>query len=113
MCLALINNPLHDGGVIIQGDQIACANTVFPTSNNLNISKRLGTRHRAALGISEQTDCIAIILSEETGRISIASGGKLIYNVSLDELKVRLLEGMAPSKKLLIEDEEVSANDEN
>jgi len=108
-----VNNPLHDGGVIIQGDQIACANTVFPTSNNLNISKRLGTRHRAALGISEQTDCIAIVLSEETGRISIATSGKLIYNVSLDELKVRLLEGLAPSKKLLVEDEEVSSSEEN
>lgn len=108
-----VNNPLHDGGVIIQGDQIACANTVFPTSNNLNISKRLGTRHRAALGISEQTDCIAIVLSEETGRISIATAGKLIYNVSLDELKVRLLEGLAPSKKLLVEDEEVSSSEEN
>jgi len=108
-----VNNPLHDGGVIIQGDQIACANTVFPTSNNVNISKRLGTRHRAALGISEQTDCISIVLSEETGRISIATAGKLIYNVSLDELKIRLLEGLAPSKKLLVEDEEVSASEEN
>ena len=53
------NNPLHDGGVIIQGDKISCAGAVFPTSNNPKISKRLGTRHRAALGIAEETDCIA------------------------------------------------------
>ncbi|MCI9084039.1 MAG: TIGR00159 family protein [Bacilli bacterium] len=108
-----VNNPLHDGGVIIQGDQIACANTVFPTSDNINLSKRLGTRHRAALGISEQTDCIAIILSEETGRISIAIGGKLLYNISLDELKIRLIEGLAPTKKLLVDDEEVSTREED
>jgi len=69
------NNPLHDGGVIIQGDKITSARAVFPTSDNLKISKRLGTRHRAALGISELTDCIALIVSEETGRLSVAIGG--------------------------------------
>lgn len=109
-----VNNPLHDGGVIIQGDQIACANAVFPTSDSLNISKRLGTRHRAALGISEQTDCLAIVLSEETGRISLAVGGILLYNLSIDELKIRLLEGLSPSKKLFVGDkEEVNSHEEN
>ena len=81
------NNPMHDGGVIIQGDKITSAGAVFPTSDNLKISKRLGTRHRAALGISEETDCIALIVSEETGRISIAIGGELNYNLTLDEFK--------------------------
>ena len=66
------NNPLHDGGVIIQGDRISCAGAVFPTSGNLKGNKRLGTRHRAALGISEETDAIVLIVSEETGRLSIA-----------------------------------------
>ncbi len=66
------NNPLHDGGVIIQGNKITCAGSVFPTSSNQTISKRLGTRHRAALGISEVSDCVSIIVSEETDRISIA-----------------------------------------
>ena len=66
------NNPLHDGGVIIQGDRISCAGAVFPTSNNLKGNKRLGTRHRAALGISEETDAIVLIVSEETGRLSVA-----------------------------------------
>ena len=108
-----VNNPLHDGGVIIQGDQIACANAVFPTSDNVSISKRLGTRHRAALGISERSDCLAIVLSEETGRISLANSGLLLYNLSLDELKIRLSEGLTPSKKVLVEDEEVNSREEN
>ena len=103
-----LNNPLHDGGVIIQGNQIACANAIFPTSDSLNISRRLGTRHRAALGISERTDSIAIVLSEETSRISLAINGELLYNISLDELKIRLLEGLTPDKKLFVEDKEVN-----
>ena len=65
-------NPLHDGGVIIQGDRITCAGAVFKTSMNPNVNKKLGTRHRAALGVAEETDAIALIVSEETGRISIA-----------------------------------------
>ena len=102
-----LNNPLHDGGVIIQGNQIACANAIFPTSDNPSVTRRLGTRHLAALGISEQSDCISIILSEETNRISMAVSGKLLYNLSLDELKMRLLEALAPSKTTLTEDKEV------
>ena len=66
------NNPLHDGGVIIQGDRITCAGAVFPTSSSSKLNKRLGTRHRAAVGITEETDCIALVVSEETGRMSIA-----------------------------------------
>ena len=98
------NNPLHDGGVIIQGDKITSAGAVFPTSDNLRISKRLGTRHRAALGISEEMDCISLIVSEETGRLSIAIGGELFYNLSLDEVKIKLLDELRP-KKLLLEEE--------
>lgn len=65
-------NPLHDGGVIIQGDRITCAGAVFPTSNSSKLNRRLGTRHRAALGLAEETDAICIVVSEETGRVSIA-----------------------------------------
>ena len=100
------NNPLHDGGVIIQGDTITSAGAVFPTSDNLKISKRLGTRHRAALGISESCDCIAIIVSEETGRISVAIGGELHYNLSLDELKLLILDELRPKNSALLEEEE-------
>lgn len=106
------NNPLHDGGVIIQGDKITSAGAVFPTSDNLKISKRLGTRHRAALGISETGDCIAIIVSEETGRLSIAMNGELNYNLSLDDVKLTLLEELRPKKMLFMEDEE-EENEEN
>lgn len=109
------NNPLHDGGVIIQGDKITSAGAVFPTSDNLKISKRLGTRHRAALGISEETDCISIIVSEETGRTSIAIGGELHYNLSLDEVKMMLLEELRPKKNIINieEDEEEEKDDES
>ena len=108
------NNPLHDGGVIVQGDKITSAGAVFPTSDNLRISKRLGTRHRAALGISEETDCISLIVSEETGRLSIAVGGELNYNLTLDEFKLMLLEELRPKKDVIIdEDGEDVVEDEN
>ncbi|MDD3187258.1 MAG: diadenylate cyclase CdaA [Bacilli bacterium] len=107
------NNPLHDGGVIIEGDKITSAGAVFPTSDNLKISKRLGTRHRAALGISEDTDCLSLIVSEETGRISIAIGGELHYNLTLDEFKLMLLEELRPKKSILIEEDTDEENTES
>lgn len=93
------NNPLHDGAVIIQGDRITCAGSVLPTSMNPNISKRLGTRHRAALGISEITDAIAIMVSEETGRISIGLGGELNYNLTVDDARMILINELQPKKE--------------
>lgn len=92
------DNPLHDGGVIIQGDKITSAGAIFPTTVEMKFSKRLGTRHRAAIGISEETDAIAIIVSEETGRISIAINGDLNYNLSLDEAKMIILDELKPKK---------------
>lgn len=106
------NNPLHDGGLIIQGDKITSAGAVFPTSDSLKISKRLGTRHRAALGISEETDCLSLVVSEETGRISIAMGGELFYNLTLDEFKLMILEELRPKKEIIIDDEEEEVEDE-
>lgn len=106
------NNPLHDGGVIIQGDKITSAGAVFPTSDNMKISKRLGTRHRAALGISETGDSIALIVSEETGRLSMAINGELNYNLTTDEIKLILLEELRPKKSILMEDEEEGEDDE-
>ncbi len=71
-------SPLHDGGIIIHDDRLLAAACLFPLSENANLSKILGTRHRAALGITEQTDAVAVLVSEETGDISIASDGRFI-----------------------------------
>ena len=98
-------NPLHDGGVIIQGNKITSAGTVFPISINSKISKKLGTRHRAAIGISEESDAIAIVVSEETGKISIAVDGNLNYNLSLDDARMILVEELKPKKEVLLDDE--------
>ena len=107
------NNPLHDGGVIIQGNKITWAGSVFRTSMNPNISKRVGTRHRAALGSSEISDCIAIVVSEETGRISIAIQSELNYNLSLDDAKLLLLEELQPKKETFYEADVESESDTN
>lgn len=105
------NNPLHDGAVIIQGDKITSAGAVFPTSDNVKISKRLGIRHRAALGITEEMDCISLIVSEETGRLSMAIGGELYYNLTLDEVKIKLLDELRP-KKMIFDEEVENAEEE-
>ena len=107
------NNPLHDGGVILQGDKITCAGSVFPTSDNQNISKRLGTRHRAALGISEVSDCISLIVSEETGKISVAIGGVLNHNLSIDDVRMLLVEELKPKRETFYEVDLESESDEN
>ncbi|WP_099222430.1 diadenylate cyclase CdaA [Listeria costaricensis] len=80
------NTPLHDGAVIIKGNEIASAASYLPLSDSPFLSKELGTRHRAALGISEVTDSITIVVSEETGGISITKGGELFRDVSKDRL---------------------------
>ena len=113
MSIFFPNNPLHDGGVIIQGDQITCARAVFPISENSKVIKRLGTRHRAALGITELTDCISLIVSEETGRLSVAIDGQLHYNLTPDEVKIMLLDELGPKKSLMIEEREEKINEEN
>ncbi len=92
------NNPLHDGGVIIQGDKISCAGAVFPTSSSGKINKRLGTRHRAALGITEETDAISIVVSEETGRLSLAVKGELYYNITIDDARIMLIDELRPKQ---------------
>ena len=99
------NGPLHDGGVIIQGDRITAAGAVFKTSLNQSISKRLGTRHRAALGISEESDAIALVVSEENGRLSIAIDGELNYNLTLDEFRMLLIGALNPTPEVFYEAE--------
>ncbi len=84
------NTPLHDGAIIIRGDRITSATCYLPLSDNMQISKDLGTRHRAALGMSEVCDALVIAVSEETGQVSVAMGGQLARGVTPDYLTTRL-----------------------
>ena len=84
------NTPLHDGAVIIRGNRVVAATCYLPLTDNVNLSKALGTRHRAGVGISEATDSLTIIVSEETGRVSVAFGGELIHDIDSDSLKNKL-----------------------
>ncbi len=84
------NTPLHDGAVIVRGDRVVAATCYLPLTDSLSISKDLGTRHRAAVGISEVSDSLTIVVSEETGRVSIALGGELYRNVDAEFLKNKL-----------------------
>ena len=84
------NTPLHDGAVIIRGNRIVSATGYLPLSDNMEISKELGTRHRAGVGISEATDALTIIVSEETGNVSVTYEGQLYRNLDANELKEKL-----------------------
>ena len=84
------NTPLHDGAVIVRGNRVVSATCYLPLSDNMALSKDLGTRHRAGVGISEATDSLTVIVSEETGKISVAYGGKLERGLSGEELKEKL-----------------------
>ena len=84
------NTPLHDGAVIVRGNRITSATCYLPLSDNMALSKELGTRHRAGVGISEVTDSMTVIVSEETGKISVAYEGNLYRNLDGDKLKERL-----------------------
>lgn len=105
------NSPMQNGGVIIQGDRITSAGAVFKTSMSPDVSKRLGTRHRAALGIAEESDAIALVVSEETGRISIACNGNLNYNLTLDEFRMTLIDELNPKSEVFFEAEEESGEE--
>ena len=84
------NTPLHDGAVIVRGNRVVAATCYLPLTDNVNLSKALGTRHRAGVGISEATDSMTIIVSEETGKVSVAFGGELIHDIDADSLKNKL-----------------------
>lgn len=86
------NTPLHDGAVFIRNQRVVAATCYLPLSDNMELSKELGTRHRAGVGISEVSDSLTIIVSEETGAVSIAESGKLTRSVSQDDLKAKLAE---------------------
>lgn len=88
------NTPLHDGAVIISDNKIAAAACMLPLADDQGISRELGTRHRAAIGLSKQSDSLIVVVSEETGKISIAKDGTLIADVKEDVLKKILLKNM-------------------
>src|SRR6266545_455373 len=98
-------SPLHDGAAIIQGDRVAAAACFLPLSVNPKVSRELGTRHRAALGLTEENDAVAIVVSEETGSISLVMGGDLERGLSADALKTRLRSLAGRRRKRAIEGE--------
>lgn len=84
------NTPLHDGAVIVRGDRVVSATCYLPLSDSLSLSKNLGTRHRAAVGVSEVSDSLRIVVSEETGKVSIASKGQIYHGIDADFLREKL-----------------------
>ena len=101
------NTPLHDGAVIIRDNKIAAASCMLPLANDQDIARELGTRHRAAIGISKESDAIVVVVSEETGKVSIAKDGTLIADVREDVLKKILIKNLMvevkakPKKKII------------
>ncbi|HBA37675.1 MAG TPA: TIGR00159 family protein [Firmicutes bacterium] len=106
------NSALHDGGVIIQGTKVTCAGCVFRTSMDNKLNKSLGTRHRAGLGLSEESDAIVLIVSEETGRISIAINGSMNYNLTYEEFKKMLYNELTPKTEIFYAADERGEDDE-
>lgn len=94
------NTPLHDGAVMVRDNMITYATCYLPLSNNLSINKKYGTRHRAAIGISEISDAIVVIVSEETGRISLAVNGELRTNIVRDQLRNEIIQSMKKENKV-------------
>ncbi len=92
------NTPLHDGAVVISNNKIAAAACVLPLSDDTSIAKELGTRHRAAIGISKESDSIVVVVSEETGKISIAKDGSLIADLREDVLKKILISNVVTKR---------------
>ena len=86
--------PLHDGAVVIENNKIEAAACMLPLSNNPDLEKRYGTRHRAAMGVTTESDSIAIVISEETGKISVSKNGKLITNMKEETLKEFLISNL-------------------
>lgn len=84
------NTPLHDGAVIMRGNRVAAATCYLPLTESMSLNKSLGTRHRAGLGVSEETDSLTIIVSEETGAVSVAQEGKLFHDITADYLREQL-----------------------
>ena len=93
------NTPTHDGGVIIQGERIAASGSLFPLRQNLELSRSLGTRHRAAVGLTEESDAVSVVVSEETGSISVSVYGKLTRDLDGEELRRVLTSLFRPAER--------------
>ena len=100
MTIFMPNTPFHDGGVIIQGNRVVAVGCLFPLSQSTKLSKVLGTRHRAGLGMSEETDAVVIVVSEESGLISLMSQGKVMQDMDEEKLKEMLYEKQESTKAL-------------
>ena len=92
------NTPFHDGGVVVQGGRVVAVGCLFPLSQSQKLSKTLGTRHRAGLGLSEETDALVIVVSEETGIVSLMSQARITRDIDEEKLKTHLLELYQPQK---------------
>ena len=103
--------PLHDGAVIVQGNRVAAAACFLPLSINPQLSKELGTRHRAAIGITEDTDAVAIVVSEETGTISYLEDGNILRGMDGDTLRAKLRQALSPSAAAPAQEPETSARE--
>jgi diadenylate cyclase len=112
VCIFYPGGLLHDGAVIVQGDRIAAAACFLPLTTNPALSSQLGTRHRAAIGVTEEADCLSIVVSEETGRISLAAAGEIESNVSLDRVR-EVLTSRNPGRDLRSFDPPVPASRRN
>ena len=89
-------NPLHDGAVIVRNGRIEAARCILPVSANMNLGSDLGLRHRAAIGLTEQTDAVVVVVSEETGRVSLSEEGRLERDVTSQQLRERLVDALSP-----------------
>jgi diadenylate cyclase len=95
------NTPLHDGALVVRGNKIKAAACFLPLSDNPNLSSEMGTRHRAAIGMTEVSDSIAVIVSEETGKISIAQGGKIERGLDIETLR-KILCDVLPGDEVVV-----------
>lgn len=98
-CIFFPNNAIHDGGVLIKNGRITKAACIFPLTQRQDLSKSLGTRHRAAIGLSEETDAVVVVVSEETGSISYACGGELVRGLTIEQLRAYLTDILRASSK--------------
>jgi diadenylate cyclase len=101
-------NPLHDGAVIVRGSRVVAAGCLFPLTENPDVSKRLGTRHRAGIGLSEETDALVIVVSEETGKVSVALRGELQQDLSRDQLEKMLRDNLGDALQAALAEPEAA-----